>query len=243
MPSLVVASRSPGIGIVAAVGLVLVVAAACGRSGSAHPDDHAAQRPPTSVGQRAAFGQPSTLRPARPPRGRRPLPRPSDWRVSSRPSMASPSRARWPPPRRSSGSPATVPTPGPDRPGRRTDRQTRSPLDGSPCGVAVGPDGRIWVALLSIGTVVAVDPATAKVVATIDGLGTQPVGPEGRLSDRSGWSTGRKRELLRIDPIDRDSRRPRRHRPERLRAGNRPAAPSGWRTMSTGPFVGSIRRR
>jgi DNA-binding beta-propeller fold protein YncE len=76
---------------------------------------------------------------------------------------------------------------------------TQVPLDGSPCGIAMGPDGRLWIALLSIGKVVAVDAASAKVVATIDGLGTD-------LWDlKSGygsiWVVDRtKRQLLKIDP-------------------------------------------
>jgi len=78
----------------------------------------------------------------------------------------------------------------------------QTPMDGSPCGIAVGPDGLLWVALLSVGRVVAIDPATAEVTATIDNLGSQ-------LWDlKAGfgaiWVTDRsKRELLRIDPATR----------------------------------------
>jgi sugar lactone lactonase YvrE len=50
---------------------------------------------------------------------------------------------------------------------------SQSPMDGSPCGIALGSDGRLWVAELSVGRVVAVDPATAAVDATVDGLGSQ----------------------------------------------------------------------
>lgn len=76
---------------------------------------------------------------------------------------------------------------------------SQSPMDGSPCGIAVGPDGRLWAALLSVGRVVAIDPATGDVAATIDDLGSQ-------LWDlKAGfgaiWVVDRSnRELLRIDP-------------------------------------------
>jgi DNA-binding beta-propeller fold protein YncE len=75
----------------------------------------------------------------------------------------------------------------------------QTPMAGSPCGIAVGPDGQLWIALLSIGQVVAVDPATAGVVATVEDLGSQ-------LWDlKAGfgaiWVVDRsRRELLRIDP-------------------------------------------
>jgi len=73
------------------------------------------------------------------------------------------------------------------------------PMDGSPCGIAVGPDGRLWVALLSIGEVVAVDPGTSKVVATIEGLGSQLW--DLKAGHGSIWVVDRsQRQLLRIDP-------------------------------------------
>ena len=65
---------------------------------------------------------------------------------------------------------------------------SQSPMDGSPCGIALGPDGRLWVALLTAGLVVAVDPATAAVDATLDGLAPR-YGISKRVSTRSGWST------------------------------------------------------
>jgi hypothetical protein len=76
---------------------------------------------------------------------------------------------------------------------------SQTPMDGSPCGIALGSDGRLWVALLSAGQVVAVDPITGAVGATIDGLG-------GQLWDlKAGfeaiWVVDRSRhELLRVDP-------------------------------------------
>jgi streptogramin lyase len=76
---------------------------------------------------------------------------------------------------------------------------SQTPTAGSACGIAVGPDGRLWIALLSAGQVIAVDPATGDVTDTIDGLGAN-------LWDlKSGygaiWVVDRtKRELLRIDP-------------------------------------------
>jgi DNA-binding beta-propeller fold protein YncE len=77
---------------------------------------------------------------------------------------------------------------------------SQSSMDGSPCGIAVGPDGRLWIALLSVGRVVAIDPATGKVAATVEDLGSQ-------LWDlKAGfgaiWVVDRSnRELLRIDPV------------------------------------------
>jgi streptogramin lyase len=77
----------------------------------------------------------------------------------------------------------------------------QTPMEGSPCGIAVGPDGRLWVALLSIGRVVAVDPGTGEVVARIDGLGSQLWDLKAGFG--SIWVVDRsKRELLRIDPAD-----------------------------------------
>jgi streptogramin lyase len=74
-------------------------------------------------------------------------------------------------------------------------------LEGSPCGVAIGPDGRIWVALLGKGAVVAVDPETMKVTSRLDGVGPQLWDLKAGfgaiwVSDRSAHA------LLRIDPKD-----------------------------------------
>jgi len=86
----------------------------------------------------------------------------------------------------------------------RIDPQTnevvsQSPMDGSPCGIALGPDGRLWVALLSVGRVVAVDPATAAVDATVDGLGSQLWGLKAGFD--AIWVVDRShRELVRIEP-------------------------------------------
>ena len=60
----------------------------------------------------------------------------------------------------------------PDRPGTNA-IVSQTPMDGSACGIAVGSDGRVWVALLSVGRVVAIDPATGAVDATVGGLGSQ----------------------------------------------------------------------
>jgi virginiamycin B lyase len=68
-----------------------------------------------------------------------------------------------------------------------------------PCGVAVGSDGRIWVADLGKGAVLAVDPATMKVTATIDGIGPALWDLKGGFG--SIWVADRKaKALLRIDP-------------------------------------------
>lgn len=72
-------------------------------------------------------------------------------------------------------------------------------MAGSPCGIAVGSDGRLWIALLTVGQVVAVDPVSGAVTDTIDGFGVN-------LWDlKSGfgaiWLVDQsKRELVRIDP-------------------------------------------
>ena len=77
---------------------------------------------------------------------------------------------------------------------------SQSPMDGSPCGIAVGPDGRLWIALLTVGRVVAIDPATGEVAATLEELGAE-------LWDlKAGfgaiWVVDRSNdELLRIDPV------------------------------------------
>lgn len=72
-------------------------------------------------------------------------------------------------------------------------------IGGLPCGVALGPDGRIWVADLGGARVVAIDPVALKVTATIGSLSTA-------LWDlKSGfgsiWVVDRTNQvLLRIDP-------------------------------------------
>jgi streptogramin lyase len=72
---------------------------------------------------------------------------------------------------------------------------------GSPCGVAIGPDGRIWVALLGTGAVVAVDPATMQVTERLDGIG--PELWDLKAGFGSIWVADRTaKALLRIDPKD-----------------------------------------
>lgn len=77
----------------------------------------------------------------------------------------------------------------------------KAPLAGGPCGIAIGPDGRIWAALLGAGAVVAVDPPTMKVSARLDHVGPQLWDLKAGfgsiwVSDRSAHA------LLRIDPKD-----------------------------------------
>jgi streptogramin lyase len=68
-----------------------------------------------------------------------------------------------------------------------------------PCGIAIGADGRIWIADLGKGAVLAVDPATLKVTATIDGVG--PALWDLKAGFGSIWVADRKaKSLLRIDP-------------------------------------------
>ena len=68
-----------------------------------------------------------------------------------------------------------------------------------PCGIAVGADGRIWIADLGKKAVLAVDPATLKVTATIDNVGPALWDLKGGFG--SIWVTDRTaKQLLRIDP-------------------------------------------
>jgi streptogramin lyase len=68
-----------------------------------------------------------------------------------------------------------------------------------PCGVALGSDGRIWIADLGKAAVLAVDPSTLKVTATIDGLGKALWDLKAGFG--SVWVADRTNKvLLRIDP-------------------------------------------
>ncbi len=76
---------------------------------------------------------------------------------------------------------------------------SQAPTNGSPCGIAVGADGRLWIALLSAGQVIAVDPDSGKTTATIKGLGANLWDLKAGFD--SIWVVDRtNRELLRIDP-------------------------------------------
>jgi streptogramin lyase len=76
---------------------------------------------------------------------------------------------------------------------------SQTPTAGSPCGIAVGPNGRLWIALLNAGQVVAVDPDTGKIDTTIDGLGANLWDLKAGLG--SIWVVDRtNREVLRINP-------------------------------------------
>jgi YVTN family beta-propeller protein len=86
----------------------------------------------------------------------------------------------------------------------RVDPTTNAVVDtiqigGGPCGVAVGPDGRIWVAILGTGSIVAVDPATKAVTGRIDDVG--PALWDLKAGFGSIWVVDRKaKALLRVDP-------------------------------------------
>ena len=68
-----------------------------------------------------------------------------------------------------------------------------------PCGIAVGADGRIWVADLGKSAVLAVDPTSMKVTATIEGLGKALWDLKAGFG--SIWVSDRtNKALLRIDP-------------------------------------------
>jgi YVTN family beta-propeller protein len=75
----------------------------------------------------------------------------------------------------------------------------RVSVGGTPCGIAVGADGRIWVAVLGTGAVVAIDAAKLQVTGRIDGVGPQLWDLKAGfgaiwVADRSAKS------VLRIDP-------------------------------------------
>jgi YVTN family beta-propeller protein len=68
-----------------------------------------------------------------------------------------------------------------------------------PCGIAVGADGRIWIADLGKGAVLAIDPASMQVTATIDNVG--PALWDLKAGFGSIWVADRKAQtVLRIDP-------------------------------------------
>lgn len=68
-----------------------------------------------------------------------------------------------------------------------------------PCGIAVGADGRIWIADLGKKAVLAVDPATMKVTSTISDVG--PALWDLKAGFGSVWVADRTaKEVLRIDP-------------------------------------------
>lgn len=75
----------------------------------------------------------------------------------------------------------------------------RIDVGGTPCGIAVGADGRIWAAVLGTGAVVAIDPATKKETARIGGIGPALWDLKGGFG--SIWVADRKaKQLYRIDP-------------------------------------------
>ncbi len=76
----------------------------------------------------------------------------------------------------------------------------RITIDRGACGIAAGPDGRIWVAVLGVGSVVAVDPTTSKVTARLDDVGPQLWDLKAGFD--SIWVVDRSAKvLLRIDPV------------------------------------------
>ena len=75
----------------------------------------------------------------------------------------------------------------------------RVDVGGTPCGIAVGPDGRIWAAVLGTGAVVAIDPVTKKETARIGGIG--PALWDLKAGFGSVWVADRKaKQLYRVDP-------------------------------------------
>jgi YVTN family beta-propeller protein len=72
-------------------------------------------------------------------------------------------------------------------------------VGGSPCGIAIGPDGRIWVANLGTSEVQAVDPATRAITGRIANVG--PNIWDLKAGFGSVWVVDRSAgELLRVDP-------------------------------------------
>jgi streptogramin lyase len=68
-----------------------------------------------------------------------------------------------------------------------------------PCGIALGADGRLWIADLGKKAVLAVDPDTLKVTGVIDGLGNALWDLKAGFG--SVWVADRtNKTLLRIDP-------------------------------------------
>jgi streptogramin lyase len=88
----------------------------------------------------------------------------------------------------------------------RVDPTTNAVVDklaigAGPCGIAIGPDGRIWVALLGAGSVVAVDAASMKISDRLDHVGPQLWDLKAGFG--SVWVSERTAHaLLRIDPGD-----------------------------------------
>ena len=76
----------------------------------------------------------------------------------------------------------------------------RITIDRGGCGIAVGSDGRIWIAELGVGAVIAVDPATSQVTARIDDVGPQLWDLKAGFD--SIWVADRNaKAVLRIDPV------------------------------------------
>jgi streptogramin lyase len=72
------------------------------------------------------------------------------------------------------------------------------PIEGSPCGLAVGPKGRLWVARYAIGSVTAVDPVRGATTAAVGGFGQIW---DLKFGFGSVWITDRGGPaLVRIDP-------------------------------------------
>lgn len=75
----------------------------------------------------------------------------------------------------------------------------RVTIGGTPCGIAVGPDGRIWVADLRGQRVVAIDPSTGRVTAEIGHLAADLW--DLKVGFGAVWVVDRDHAvLLRIDP-------------------------------------------
>lgn len=73
------------------------------------------------------------------------------------------------------------------------------PTNGSPCGIAIGPDGRVWVAVLGTGEVVAIDPTSNTITDRINGVG--PALWDLKAGFGSIWVADRTaKQMLRIDP-------------------------------------------
>lgn len=112
----------------------------------------------------------------------------------------------------------------------------RLTVDTGPCGIAIGSDGRIWIAALGAGTVVAVDPATLEITNRVEDVGPQLWDLKAGFD--SIWVTDRNaKAVLRIDPATAEIQ-------ATIAVGSRP---SGLAVMPEGVWVsddidGKVRR-
>lgn len=184
MPSTVVASRSHGRGIVMAVGLVLVLVSACGKAGSTTsapvPDATPSTAIATTVPSTPTVATPRLTASPRPsalvPVALGPRLRATIDGIAQPCAMASMATDVWV----TGNGPSTL---------ARIDPETNTIVEkvdmiGSACGIAIGPDGRVWVVDRTNKELLRIDPVTAVVA------GRAEIGPGGSglaLTDGAVW--------------------------------------------------------